>query len=153
MKTLVFVSLLCAACAGSRSEVASGGYCSINEPRWAAANRDFDRALTLEVIAGLRDAATDDRNKLHAGARGDVGARIDELSRHLTSNAFVSTGVAALGVRLRQLDCAVRKNRMAFEVSEGLYEKIVAELEAERQTLDPSARRAVAPATGENARQ
>ena len=136
----VLLPFLIGGCAGPTQDV-KGGYCAINEPRWPAASRDFDRATTIETIAALDAAARGDREKLKQGARGDVGANIDMLYQHdQRSSAFISNGVAELANRLRQLDCAVRANRVDSARAEQSYEQILAELAAERATLDPSAK-------------
>ncbi len=140
-RNLIAALLLAAGCAGSaKNEVAGGNtrLCSIADPQWASAARDFDRRSTLEVIAGLNKAARADLEQLKAGQRNDVGAQLDELYRLAPPSAFVSGGVAELGVRLRQLDCAVRSNKVANESADKLYAQILAELRAEQSTLDPS---------------
>jgi hypothetical protein len=142
MRRIMLCGLLLAACAGSeKKDVASGGsaLCGITEPRWPAADRDFDRHTTLEAIAALTSAATADLDKLKAGSRGDVGGAIDELYGRPASAAFISHGVAELATRLRQLDCAVRSGRLQPAQAEATYGKILAELAAERRTIDPSA--------------
>jgi hypothetical protein len=114
-----------------------GGYCSIGEPAWASAARDFDRATTLEIIAGLRAAAESDRTRARTGQRAEVGAELDELARHHTTSAFISHGTAELATRLRQLDCAVRAGRVEPDRSGELYARILGELIGERAVFDP----------------
>src|SRR5690349_15387789 len=111
MRRIMLGALLLAACAGSeKKDVANGGraFCGINEPHWAAADRDYDRQSTLEAIAALTNAANTDREKVKAGAANDVGGTLDELYAKPASTAFIKQGVAELATRLRQLDCAVR---------------------------------------------
>ena len=82
-RNLIAALLLAAGCAGSaKNEVAGGNtrLCSIADPQWASAARDFDRRSTLEVIAGLNKAARADLEQLKAGQRNDVGAQLDELT-------------------------------------------------------------------------
>src|SRR4051812_26417763 len=140
MQRIMLGALLLAACAGPSGEqkgVASGGrsFCGISEPRWVAADRDFDRQTTLEAISALTNAANADREKLKAGAANDVGGAIDELYARPASTAFISHGVAELATRLRQLDCAVRSGRLQPAQAETTYGKILAELDAEKRTL------------------
>src|SRR5262249_8353217 len=140
MRRIMLCGLLLAACAGAeKKEVASGGslMCGITEPRWAAADRDFDRRTTLDAIVALTSAARTDLDKLKAGARGDVGGAIDELYNKPASTAFISHGVAELATRLRQLDCAVRAGKLQPAQAEATYGKILAELAAERRVIDP----------------
>jgi hypothetical protein len=142
-KTLLICASIFAGCATTQTTASTGGmpartgYCSISEPGWAAANRDFDRATTIESIAGLTEAANADRDRLHAGARDDVGARLDQLYRTYHTTAFVSQGVAELGTRLRQLDCAVQHGSVEFAKADQLYAQILAELAVEKSTLEP----------------
>jgi hypothetical protein len=142
MRRIMLCVLLLSACAGAeKKEVASGAnaMCGITEPRWPAADRDFDRRITLDTIAALTAAVTTDLDKLKAGAHTDVGSALDELYTKPASSAFISHGVAELATRLRQLDCAVRSGKLQSAQAEATYGKILAELAAEKRTLDPSA--------------
>jgi hypothetical protein len=146
----LFALVSLSACAESpKKDVATGGrtFCSISEPRWASASRDFDRHTTVEAIIALADAAKTDRGRLHAGNRNDVGGTLDDLYTHPASSAFISSGVAELATRLRQLDCAVRAGAVDFNRADQTYGKIIAELQAERSTIDPNAASAAAPRT------
>jgi hypothetical protein len=137
-KTMLF-ALLLAGCATTSSSTAPGGYCSISDPRWPSAARDYDRRTTLDAIAVLTDAAKADRDRLKTGARSDVGNSINEIyQRGTSSSAFISSGVAELANRLRQLDCAVRANRLEYSRAEASYGQILTELQAERATLEGS---------------
>ncbi len=115
-----------------------GGYCGIAEPEWHGAVRDYDRATTLETIAGLRQYANSDRVKSRTGARGDVGGELDELFRRPAPEAFIARGVTDLGVRLRQLDCGVRGGRVPVDQADALYAEILGQLGSEQAALDPS---------------
>lgn len=136
----LFAVLLAAACASSRPEARAGQSaltCGIADPQWRSAVSDFDRQATLALIAGLSDAARDGRARLHAGSGAKVGDQLDALDRQATPNGFVSEGVAELGRRLRQLECAV-KGGLAFDLADQRYAAILGELAAERATLDPA---------------
>ena len=133
-----FLGVGCAATGpGGSTTAANVGWCTIAEPAFAHAPRDFDRAATLEVIAGLRAAADADRVRLRTGAKNEVGSELDEFFRNHRSQAFISHGTGELGTRLRQLDCAVRAGRITTEKSEELYGQILAELASEQAVLDP----------------
>ena len=49
---------------------------------------------------------------------------------------YISSDVMDLGLRLRQLDCAVR-NGMSAEHADKLYDQILGELAVERSILEP----------------
>jgi hypothetical protein len=149
MKRIACIALLLLpACAETPNKgVASAGrsFCGISEPHWVSADRDFDRHTTVEALVALTGAAKTDRDKLHGGNRNDVGGAIDELYARPASSAFISSGVASLATRLRQLDCAVRAGVLDFERADQTYGQIMAELQAERNTLDPNAASASTP--------
>lgn len=139
-RALPFVLVLLAAgCASPKPEARTGGSaltCGIADPPWHSAVSDFDRRATLEVIAGLADAARDGRAQMHAGARANTGDKLSMLYQQTPSGGFISDGVAELGRRLRQLDCAV-KGGLAFDQADQRYAEILGELQAERATLEP----------------
>ena len=138
MTRAIVCVLLLAGCAETQSTARhqSGAFCSISNPRWPSASRDFDRQTTLEAIAALTDAAQADRDRLKAGAKSEVGGRLNALyERGPSSSAFISAGVAELATRLRQLDCAVRADRLAPAQADTAYAQILRELAAERATL------------------
>lgn len=121
------------------SETAAGArFCSLADPSWNGAARDFDRGATLEVIGSLRQVAAADQHRAKVGARADVGVELDELLKRPAPSGFIARGVAQLGVRLRQLDCAVRAGRMAPERANELYAQIINELVGEQAALDPA---------------
>lgn len=139
-RIMMFAVLMAAGCASSQkpgAQVGGSGYCSIAEVKWPSAARDFDRRTTLEVLGALAEAAEADHAQLKAGARGEVGTKLDENIRRVANDGFVSRGVAELGVRLRQLDCAVKSGRVDSARASALYGQILAELQAERATLEP----------------
>ncbi len=138
MKRTLALALLFAGCAGPvANHAAQGGYCSIAQPSWPAASRDYDRRVTLETIAALTEAARADRGQLKQGIHGEVGNAVDELYQHNIRREFISSGVAELANRLRQLDCAVRASRVDFAQADASYGRILGELAAERAALDP----------------
>jgi hypothetical protein len=139
MKRTAMLLMFLGGCAATGGEVKTGGYCSIAESSWAGADRDFDRATTLEQLRALEGAASADRDKLKAGAKADVGDSLDHLFRQPAPQGFVGRGVAELGNRLRQLDCAVRADRVTYDLALDRYGRILGELGAERATLDPGA--------------
>ncbi len=142
MKRVLFCILLVAGCAETQTTgtIHGGALCGISNPRWPSASRDFNRQITLEAIAGISEAAKADREKLKAGVRNEVGGAADELyARQPSDSAFVSSGVAELATRLRQLDCAVRSNHVDPARADASYSNILAELAAERGTLEPVA--------------
>jgi hypothetical protein len=126
---------------------ASAGFCSMTEPSWNGAARDFDRGATLEVIGSLRQVAAADQHRAKVGARADVGVELDELLKRPAPSGFIARGVAQLGVRLRQLDCAVRAGRVNGERANALYAQILAELTGEQAALDPAGGGARLPAS------
>jgi hypothetical protein len=138
MKRILFLALWLTGCAASSGETKSGArYCSIAEPTWATADRDFDRATTIEELHALKDAAQADRDKLKAGVRNEVGDAVDQLYRKPAPTAFVGKGVGELGTRLRQLDCAVRADKLPYDAAVTRYDQILSELGAEQATLEP----------------
>jgi hypothetical protein len=143
MRTIVCIGLLAAGCATEKAALRSESelQCGIAPLGWPSASRDFDRYRTLTTIALLNDATRRDREQLHAGEKAHVGAVLDTALRQPESvgGPFVSQGVAELGIRLRQLDCAVRGDRLAFQLADRLYGQILAELGAEQTTLEPVA--------------
>jgi hypothetical protein len=140
-KTLLAALLVAGGCAATSGEVRSSGAlsCGIAEQGWAAADRDFDRATTIEELHALKGVAQADRDKLKAGQKADVGSSLDELFRKPAPGAFVGKGVAELGQRLRQLDCAVRNDKLAYDLAQRRYDQILSELGAEQATLEPGA--------------
>lgn len=144
MKRILLLAVVTAAgCATTTSpgkEVRSGGslLCGISQPAWPSADRDFDRRTTLEVLAGLESAAHTDRSGLHAGTKAQVGEALDQMSaRPDSSRAFISSGAAELAVQLRQLDCAVKSGVISFATADQRYGQILADVAAERSTLEP----------------
>jgi hypothetical protein len=111
--------------------------CGIQLPVWSVAHSDFDRAATLEVLASLKDTASEDREHARLGRRDEVGRSADALFTVAPSaaGAFVSYGAYELASRLRQLDCAVRRSSVTPELAQARYGAILAELDAERTTL------------------
>jgi hypothetical protein len=98
----------------------------------------------MEAVAALRDAANGDRARVKGGTTNDVGEQIDQLYRQSNGGgAFVSHGVAELGTRLRQLDCAVRHGRVNGGDADARYAQLLADLQAEADVLDGGSRRAV----------
>jgi len=139
MKRTLCIAMFLGGCATGGADVKSGGYCSIAEPGWTAAERDFDRATTIEQLHALKGAAQADRDKLKAGAKAEVGDAVDQIYRKPAPTAFVGKGVAELGNRLRQLDCAVRSDKLTYDVAVQRYDQILGELGAEQATLEPGA--------------
>ena len=124
-------------CAATRSTSNGGSYCNINEAPWASAPSAFDRRLTLEVINSLRQAVDADVRALHEGRRAEIGDRLSQVSQQPATTAFISSGVSELAGRLRQLDCAVRANRVPFDAAAQRYTAILGELSVEQATLEP----------------
>jgi hypothetical protein len=142
--------LLFAACAStgpSSGSLRRSGYCEIAEAQLQGAPSAFDRVTTLEMIAGLRSSTEADRDLLKRGEASEVGQQLSQLNYTQRSQGFISSGVAELAVRLRQLDCAVRARRVGNAEAIKRYEQILLELGAEEATLKPSGGqpRAVAP--------
>lgn len=151
MKRTLLCALCLTACASTPSTGASGipqsGWCSLSEPVWASAARDFNRAATLEVLAAIRTLVDTDRSLVKAGQKSDVGSQLDEIYKTMRPTGFVSDGVAQLGVRLRQLDCAVRAGKVEYQTAITRYDEIANLLGAEQATLEPGSAgpRAVSP--------
>ena len=147
MKRILVLALFGTACAtsGGAMRNSSAMACGIAQQPWPAASRDFDRSRSVAVIGSLKQIAAADRDHLKMGQKSDVGDSLDNLYREGGSGGFVSSGVAELGNRLRQLDCAVRAGRMNAAEAAPLYDQILGELTAERSTLEPGAARASAP--------
>lgn len=124
-------------CASSNSARNGGGFCVIDEAPWPSAATAFDRRLTLEVIAGLRQSVESDLRALAEGRRNEIGDRLTAISHQPTTSAFISMGVAELATRLRQLDCAVRAQRVAPELAQQRYGSILGELQVEQAILEP----------------
>jgi hypothetical protein len=140
MKKTLLVAMFLGGCAASNGEVRSSALtCGIADQTWASADRDFDRNTTIEQLHALKGAAQTDRDKLKAGAKAEVGDALDQLYRKQAPSAFVGKGVAELGNRLRQLDCGVRADKIAYDVAVKRYEQILGELGAEQATLEPGA--------------
>ena len=124
-------------CAASPSARNGGSFCAIDEAPWPSAATAFDRRLTLEVIGGLRQSVEADMRALAEGRRNEIGDRLTAISHQPATSAFISTGVAELATRLRQLDCAVRAQRVAPELAQQRYGTILGELQVEQATLEP----------------
>src|SRR5262245_25265305 len=115
MKRTLLIAMFLGGCAASNGEVRTSSLtCGIAEQPWSAADRDFDRATTIEELHALKGAAQASRDKLKGGAKAEVGDQLDQLYRRQAPTAFVGKGVAELGNRLRQLDCAVRADKVAY---------------------------------------
>lgn len=114
-----------------------GGYCMVGDVEWQSATSGFDRRLTLEKIAGLRSAIESDTRALHEGRRDVVGDQLTAIAHAPATSHFVSDGVHELAIRLRQLDCAVRGNKVPFDMAIQRYNTILGELSVEQATLEP----------------
>lgn len=134
-KTWMLLLLLSGCAASNPMRRASMTLCSVGDPAWPSAPRDWDRATTLDVLGTLSQATDDDRARLHAGHLDEVGALLDAAPA--PSRAFIAHDVAELGTRLRQLDCAVRARTLPFDVADRRYAQILGELRVERSVLAP----------------
>jgi len=124
-------------CAASTSARNGGSFCAIDEAPWPSAPSAFDRRLTLEVIGGLRQSVEADMRALAEGRRNEIGDRLTAISHQPATSAFISNGVGELATRLRQLDCAVRPQRVSTEMAQKRYGSILGELQVEQATLEP----------------
>ena len=135
---LVAAGAAVGACATApRGGEGGGGYCVVGDVPWPSAPSAFDRRLTLEVIGGLRQAVEADTRALHEGRRGEIGNQLTAIAVASPTSAFISDGVHELAIRLRQLDCAVRANKLPFDVAVHRYNTILGELSIEQATLEP----------------
>jgi hypothetical protein len=132
---LIVTTALLSACATAPRGGSS--YCVVGDVEWQSATSGFDRRLTLEKIAGLREAIEADTRAMHEGRRDNVGDRLTAIAHAPVTSSFVSDGVHELAIRLRQLDCAVRGNKLPFEVAIQRYNRILGELSVEQATLEP----------------
>jgi len=117
----------------------AGGSCGVVATSWLASDRDFDRATTIEHVRGLKAALEADRDRLKRGDKATVGDDLNALLSLPRPAVYVSKGVYELANRLRQLDCAVRAGRLAYDVSMKRFAQILLELDAEQFTLNPPA--------------
>ncbi len=140
MRRLIGIAALSllGACGGALTGSNRGpSFCAIGEAPWPSAASAFDRRLTLEVLNSLRRAVDADLAALRQGRRGEVGDQLTAISREPATTAFISSGTFELAVRLRQLGCAVRSNKVGGELAEQRYTHIRDELAIEQATLEP----------------
>lgn len=136
---ILIAALLVTGCAGcgstnSQTKPAPAWACGIQEPVWASWEDAFDRARTLELVARLRAAAESDRAQIKADPNAQPGTRLAEIVRQTTGDTtFVSNQAADLGLRLRQLECAVRRG--TWRARPGTIDKIYAEIIGEMRKV------------------
>jgi hypothetical protein len=134
--------LLASACATGGEDVRSDGPrpggCALVELKWAAAPADFNRELTAATLRRLADAARADHEQWKSEPTGRaLGERLAAVDRETQGAVFVSDAALQSAMRLRQLECAIQRGTFAAhpETVDRLYGEIVAEVDAEGQTL------------------
>ncbi len=133
---LVIPALGCGSTTGAARSDAPLGSCQLADIGWSSAPDHFDKGRTNGAAAKLQSVAQADR-EAYAGAHDgtQVGSKLGELAAEVPSGVFVSSKVADLAIRLRQLDCAIQRGTFKSRVDEAdrLYGQILSELNAEMQ--------------------
>jgi hypothetical protein len=122
---------------GVRTEVVKAA-CPLDSVDWPAAEKDFDRARTVELASRLEAAARADEEAYRTDpATRSLGAQLTAIGRDASrgGSTFVSHDLAALALRLRQLDCALLGGALHGEpeTASKRYESIIRELVEERK--------------------
>jgi hypothetical protein len=134
---LASVFLVLGACAApQRIAVGTHATCSVPSVTWAAAQDDFNRKLTLEMLGALESVLKSDRQTWRTPGRA-LGGSLASLGHGAESRGFVSLETAELATRLRQLDCAVLEGLFNARPNEAdqRYGQILADLAQHRQAI------------------
>lgn len=133
---LIIPTLGCASTTGSARSDAPVGSCHLADIGWSAAPDHFDQGRTSDAATKLKSVAQADREAYASGHDGNaVGSKLGELAAEVPSGVFVSSKVADLAVRLRQLDCAIQRGTFKDRADQAdrLYAEILTELSSEQQ--------------------